>query len=99
MPGVQTDETKEAKRLQALERKAKLYDELQRRVNLDDEAANDLHEVDFIAKALREREDASLQPTSGAPLQLQEFAGTTTQSNDSLREPLPWGLLAALSPT
>ncbi len=83
---MQTDETKEAKRLQTLERKAQLYDELQRRVNLEDEAANDLHEVDFIAKALMDREHLTEQQQGlGAPLQLQEFLGTKSQSSAPLR--------------
>ena len=46
-----------------------MYEELQRRVNLDDEAANDLHEVDFIGKALEG--DASTQ----APNTLEAAAG------------------------
>lgn len=70
---MQTDESKEKKRQEALERKVKLYDELQRRVNLDDEAANDLHEVDFIGKALGE--DAlseELHPSDTSPSILRE---------------------------
>lgn len=50
----QTDEAKEQRRLAALERKAAQYDAMSRGVDLDDEAANDLHEVDFIAKNLAE---------------------------------------------
>lgn len=53
---VQTEETKETKRIAALERKALLYEELRKRVNLDDELANSRHEVDFVAKALLEDE-------------------------------------------
>ena len=83
---VQTDDMKETKRLQALERKAQLYDELQKRVNLDDEAANDLHEVDFIAKALESRDHSTEQAATVQSFQLQEFLGNPMQSNDPLRE-------------
>lgn len=79
---------KETRRLQALERKAQLYDELQKRVNLDDEAANDLHEVDFIAKALESRDHSTEQAASAQTFQLQEFLGAPMQSNDPLRESL-----------
>ena len=49
-----------------------MYEELQRRVNLADEAGNDLHEVDFIGKALEG--DASgpasdtLEAAAGQPI-------------------------------
>ena len=42
---VQDDESKELKRLGALEEKSKLYDRMQRGVDLEDEAGNSRHEV------------------------------------------------------
>lgn len=84
---LQTDKTKEAKRLQALEAKARLYDELQKRVNLDDEAGNDLHEVDFIAKALQSQgQDPSASPEHRDKLQMQELSGADTATYENLRE-------------
>lgn len=65
---MQTDDAKEATRLRVLEEKARLYDELQKRVNLEDEAANDLHEVDFIAKVLQSGVQETSQLPSSAPL-------------------------------
>lgn len=75
---VQTDEIKERRRLESLERKAQMYAELQARVNLDDEAANDLHEVDFIGKALSAEDGAqsvtqTIQTLPGASLREQFF--------------------------
>ena len=69
----QTDEDKERKRQEALERKAALYQELQNRVNLDDEAANDTYDVDFIGKALQGDatildQDATAEPIRAEPL-------------------------------
>ena len=49
-----------------------MYEELQRRVNLDDEAGNDLHEVDFIGKALEGdasvRVSDTLDAAAGQPI-------------------------------
>ena len=82
---MQTDDAKVAKRLQSLEAKARLYDELQKRVNLDDEAANDLLEVDFIAKALDARARGTEQSTTSGGALLDDFSGASTSRSEPLR--------------
>lgn len=83
----QTDEVKEAKRMQSLEAKAQLYDRLQGRLDLDDEATNDLHQVDFIAKALANQDQGNLQ-TGLSSAHVQQFSSQPVKSAASLREPI-----------